>query len=161
MAGRTNPSRTGPTERVEDHGRSGSGPGPAGRCSWRSRLSGAGGCLALGGGGGQPVGLGAGLDDVGLEGEPVHDRLAEPLVGEGLVPLGERPVRGDRDRVPLLALGEDLEQQFGAVPVELDVAQFIQLCGYPHSCTYAETATMPNGVSAWLAATGEGNARSA
>ena len=76
--------------------------------------------------GAQPVGLGAGLDDVGLEGDPVDDRGAEPRVGEGAGPFGERGVRRDRDRGAFLAFGEDLEQQLGAAAVELQVAQFVE-----------------------------------
>jgi hypothetical protein len=33
---------------------------------------------------GEPVGVGAGLDDVAAEGEPVDDRGAEPWIGERL-----------------------------------------------------------------------------
>jgi hypothetical protein len=76
--------------------------------------------------GAQPVGLGAGLDDVGLEGDPVDDRGAEPRVGEGAGPLGERGVRRDRDRGAFLAFGEHLEQQLGAAAVEFEVAQFVE-----------------------------------
>jgi hypothetical protein len=38
-------------------------------------------------GGAQPVGVGAGLDDVGVEGEPVDDGRAQPGVGEGTGPF--------------------------------------------------------------------------
>ena len=34
----------------------------------------------------EPVAGGAGLDDVGVEGQPVHDRGGEPRVGEGGAP---------------------------------------------------------------------------
>jgi hypothetical protein len=63
---------------------------------------------------------------VGVEGDPVHVGRAEPRVGEGLLPLGERRVGGDRDRASFLAFGEDLEQQFGSGLVEVEVAQFVQ-----------------------------------
>ena len=76
--------------------------------------------------GAQPVGLGAGLDDVGFEGDPVHDRGAEPGVGEGAGPFGERGVRRDRDRGAFLAFGEHLEQQLRAAAVEFEVAQLIE-----------------------------------
>jgi hypothetical protein len=66
----------------------------------------------------EPVRLGAGFDDVAAEGEPVDDGGAEPGVGEGLAPAGERLVGGDRDRVLLLALGENLEEEFGGTAVE-------------------------------------------
>src|ERR1019366_2206868 len=65
--------------------------------------------LAAGGGGAQPVGAGAGGDDVRVVGEPVHDRGAQPGVGEGGGPFGE-----------------DLEQQLGAAAVQLDVAELVQ-----------------------------------
>jgi hypothetical protein len=38
-------------------------------------------------GGAQPVGVGAGVDDVGVEGEPVDDGGAEAGVGEGAGPF--------------------------------------------------------------------------
>ena len=38
---------------------------------------------------GEAVGVGAGLDDGAVEGEPVDDRGAEPGVGEGLGPAGD------------------------------------------------------------------------
>ena len=69
--------------------------------------------------GAQPIGLDAGFDDVGLEGDPVDDGGAEPRVGEGASPFGDCGVGGDRDRGAFLAFGEHLEQQFGAAPVEL------------------------------------------
>jgi hypothetical protein len=77
-------------------------------------------------GGAQPVGVGAGLDDVCLEGEPVDDGSTQPRVGEGGCPLGEGGVGRDRDGGAFFAFGEDLEQQLGAAPVQLEVAQFVQ-----------------------------------
>src|SRR5258705_2516480 len=89
------------------------------------RLSGPGGLVA-GLGGAQPVGVGAGGDDVGVEGEPVDDGGAEPGVGEGAGPFGEGRVGRDRDGGAFLAFGEDLEQQLGTAPVQFEVAQFVQ-----------------------------------
>ena len=85
----------------------------------------AGGGLAAGGRA-EPVGAGPGGDDVGVVGEAVDDRGAEPRVGERLGPLAERGVGRDRDGGLLLSLGEDLEQQLGAAPVQLDVAELVQ-----------------------------------
>ncbi len=73
----------------------------------------------------EAVGLGAGLEDVAAEGEPVDDGGAESGVGEGLAPAGEGVVGGDGDGVLLLAFGEDLEEEFGAAAVELHVAEFV------------------------------------
>src|SRR5260370_35205336 len=82
--------------------------------------------MAGGGGGAQPVGAGAGLDDVGVVGEPVDDRGAQPRIGEGGGPLAERGVGGDRDGGFLFPFGEDLEQQLGAAAVQPDVAELVQ-----------------------------------
>jgi hypothetical protein len=92
---------------------------------------------------GQPVGGRAGLDDLSGEGEPVDDGRAEPRVGEGLGPAGERLVRGDGDCRSLFSLGEYLEELFGAAAVEFQISQLINLCGHPHSGIHADTATMP------------------
>jgi len=58
---------------------------------------------------------------VGAEGEAVNDSDGEPGVIEGLAPFGERRVGGDGDGDTLRSLGQDLEEQFGAVRVEVDV----------------------------------------
>src|SRR6516165_6937447 len=79
-----------------------------------------------GSGGAQPVGAGTGLDDVRVEGEPVDDGGAQPRVGEGGRPFAEGGVGGDGDGGAFLALREDLEQQLGAAPVQLEVAQLVQ-----------------------------------
>jgi len=55
----------------------------------RNSVPSAGCVLVLLLGVGKAVGVGAGLDDGAAEGEPVHDRCAEPRVGEGLRPAGE------------------------------------------------------------------------
>jgi transposase len=78
-----------------------------------------------GSGAGEAVGVGAGLDDVAAEGQPVDDGGAEPGIGEGLGPAGKRVVGRDRDGGFLLAVGEHLEQQFRAALIELHIAQFI------------------------------------
>ena len=66
----------------------------------------------------------------------VDDRGGEAGVGEGLSPLGERCVGGDRHGCPLLTLGppadagiprsEHLEEQFGSARVEVDVAELVE-----------------------------------
>ena len=98
-------------------------------------------------GGVEPVRRCAGLDDVGVEGQPVDDGGCEAGVGEGGAPFGEGGVGRARDGGFLLACGDDLEQQFGAAGVEPDVADLVDLCGYPHRSTYADTATMPRRVA--------------
>lgn len=44
---------------------------------------------------------------------------------EGLGPPAEGLVGGDGDAVLLLSLGQGLEEQFGAVPVEFHVSEFV------------------------------------
>ena len=97
----------------------------------------------VGSGGAEPVGVAAGGDDVGAEGESVDDRGGQSRVGEGGAPFGERSVGGARNGCAFLPGGDDLEKQFRASGIEVDVANLVQLCGYPHSWTYADTATMP------------------
>jgi len=72
---------------------------------------------------------------VGVEGDAVDDRGDQSRVGEHRTPLAERKVGPDPDRRSLFAVGDDLEQQFGAARVDLDVAELVNLCGCPHSAT--------------------------
>ena len=76
-------------------------------------------------GGAQPVGVGAGVDDVGVEGEPVH-RRGEEGVGERGSPFAERGVGGAGDGGSFLGGGDELEDQFGATSVESDVVDFVE-----------------------------------
>ncbi|WP_329139764.1 hypothetical protein OG552_34380 [Streptomyces sp. NBC_01476] len=39
-----------------------------------------------------------------------------------------------------------MEQQFRAGFVQIEISEFVDLCRYPQSWIYAETATMPTGV---------------
>lgn len=48
---------------------------------------------------------------------------AQPRVGERLAPLAERRVGGDRDRGPLVALGQHQEQELGPPSVEVQVPE--------------------------------------
>jgi hypothetical protein len=64
--------------------------------------------------GGQPVGLGAGLQDVRVEGDAVDYGGDEAGVGEYGSPFAERQIRTDRDGGSFLPFGDDLEEQFGA-----------------------------------------------
>ncbi len=99
--------------------------------------------------------MGAGFDDLAGEGEAVDYRGAEPGISEGFCPGGEGLVGGDGDRRAFLSFGEDLEQQFGAAAVELQVAQFVELSRYRNRSTYADPVTMPPALrvserSCWL-----------
>ena len=63
---------------------------------------------------------------MGVEGDPVDDGGDEAGVGDDLAPFAERQVRGHGDGGFLFSFGEDLEQQFGASGVELDVAELVE-----------------------------------
>src|SRR5208283_1988798 len=85
-----------------------------------------GGWLAgAGPGAGETVRLAAGLDDGGVEGEPVDDRGAEAGVGEGPGPAAERLVGGDGHACLLLPFRQYLEEQLGAAAVEFHVAELV------------------------------------
>ena len=76
--------------------------------------------------GAEAVGLGAGFDDVGVEGDSVDDRGDEAGVGEDGSPLAEGQVACDADGGFFLSFGDDLEEQFGAAGIDVDVAEFIE-----------------------------------
>src|SRR5947207_638106 len=65
----------------------------------------------------ESVAVGAGLDDVCVEGDAVDDGGDEARVGDDLAPLAERQVGRDGDAGLLFAFGEDLEQQLAAAGV--------------------------------------------
>jgi hypothetical protein len=88
-------------------------------------------------------GLGAGVDDVGFVGEAVDDGFREAGVGEDLCPFAEREVGRDYQAAAFVALGEDLEDEFGGTVGQFEIAELVELCGYRHSLTYADRVTMP------------------
>ena len=85
-------------------------------------------------------GLGAAVDDVGAVGDAVDDRFREPRVGEDLAPFAEREVGGDDQRAAFVAFGDDLEDELGGAVGEREVAELVELCGYPHSSTRLATS---------------------
>jgi hypothetical protein len=89
------------------------------------RLAGVGGSF-LAACAGEPVAAGPGLDDVGVEGEPVHHCCGEAGVGEGVAPFGEGGVGGAGDGRPFFSGGDDLEQQLRAARIQGEVADLIQ-----------------------------------
>ena len=89
------------------------------------RLLGEGGGLGLFLGCAQPVAVGPGLDDVGVEGEPVDDGGGQAGVGERPAPFAEGVVAGHADRCSFFAFGQDLEEQLGAAGVDADVAELV------------------------------------
>ena len=64
-------------------------------------------------------------------------------VAQDLSPGGDRTV-GSHDRRGFgVPLRYDLEQGRGALGGQRQVPQFVNLCGYRHRLTYADTATTP------------------
>ena len=66
-----------------------------------------------------------GVDDVGVEGEPVDDGGGQAGVGERPAPFAEGVVAGHADRCSFFAFGQDLEEQLGAAGVDADVAELV------------------------------------
>jgi hypothetical protein len=51
---------------------------------------------------------------------------ASRRVGEDLGPLAERQVGGDDQRAAFVALGEDLEDEFGSAVGQREVSEFVK-----------------------------------
>ena len=57
--------------------------------------------------------------------QPVQQGRGHALALEHLHPVRKRQIAGDQQAGPLVAVGEDLEQQFRAGAAEAQVAQFV------------------------------------
>jgi len=76
-------------------------------------------------------------------GEAIEERSGELLVtAEDLGPLAEGEVAGDGDRLLLVAVGDEVEEQLASGAVEGDEADLVDLCGAPHKSTYGDTSLM-------------------
>jgi hypothetical protein len=67
------------------------------------------------------VGGTAGLDDLSGERQPVNNRSAQSRVSECLCPGRESLVGGNSDSRALFPFGENLEQQPGSAPIQLQM----------------------------------------
>ena len=65
------------------------------------------------------------LQDMDVGGEPVQQRAGEAFRPEDRSPFVEGQVGGDQDGAPLVALAEDLEEEFRSVGGQGDEAQFV------------------------------------
>ena len=65
------------------------------------------------------------LQDMDVVGEPVQQHAGEAFRTEHLGPLIERQVGGDQDGAPLVALAEDLEEEFRSGGGQGHEAQFV------------------------------------
>ena len=73
----------------------------------------------------EAVALAVHLQDVDVVGEPVQQRAGEALRAEDLGPFVEGQIGGHHDGAPLVALAEDLEEEFRAGGGQGDEAQFV------------------------------------
>ena len=91
---------------------------------------------------GQADGLAGGLADVGVVQEPVDRGRGEGL-GHQLVEGRRVEVGGQRDRAFLVRGIDQAVEALGGVGGNGQQPDVVELCRYPHSLTYADTATMP------------------
>src|SRR3954447_22676739 len=95
----------------------------------------------------EAVGVAFEGEDLGVVDEPVDHRGGGDLVAEDLTPGRERLVGGDDQAGAFVAAADEHEHQGGGVRVKRDVSDLVDLCGYPHRSTCADTATMPTSSS--------------
>jgi hypothetical protein len=81
---------------------------------------------------------------VGVVDEAVDQPSGDHGVAEDLAPGLEAAVAGEDDRAAFVAARDEREEQVGGLAFQRQVADLIDLCGHPHSATYADAATMPN-----------------
>ena len=83
------------------------------------------------------------VDDPGVIGEAVHDRVRRDPVRERFGPVARTGLRSDHRREAVFPVREDGEQVARGVAIDTDGEEVVDLCGYPHRSIYADTATMP------------------
>ena len=75
--------------------------------------------------------------------EAVEEADGGRLLGEEVPPVLEGPVRGDRQRTPLVGSGDQSEEELGAGVLERGEADLVDLSRRRDRSTYADTATIP------------------
>lgn len=75
--------------------------------------------------------------------EPVEEADGGDVFGQEPSPGFEGPVGADAQAAAFVGGGDEPEQQLGAGVIQRCEADFVDLYGYPHSSTYADTVTMP------------------
>jgi hypothetical protein len=91
----------------------------------------------------EPVAVSFQCDDLGAVDEAVDHGGGDGVVAENLSPAAEWLVACDAEAGSFVAAAYELEEQVGGLYLEGDVADLVDLCGYPHRSTYADTGTMP------------------
>ena len=75
----------------------------------------------------QPEAAAAGADDGGAVGEAIEEGRGQLLVaGEDLRPLAEGEIARHEDGAPLVARGEEIEEQLAAGAIERDEAELVE-----------------------------------
>jgi hypothetical protein len=84
-------------------------------------------------------------DDGGVVSEPIEKGGGELLVAsEDRHPIGKRQIRRDDDAAPLVARGDEIEEQLAAAAIEGHESELVELCGAAHKSINGETAVMSN-----------------
>ena len=65
------------------------------------------------------------LEDMAMVGESIQQSRSHAFALEDMIPIAERQVAGDQQAAAFIAIGEDLEQQFGSRAAEREVAEFV------------------------------------
>ena len=73
----------------------------------------------------EPIAVAVHFEDMDVVGQPIEERTGQPLGPEHASPLVERQIAGDDGGAALVALTEDLEQEFGAGRRQGYIAEFI------------------------------------
>ena len=82
------------------------------------------------------------LDHAGVVQEPVEQRGGHDRVAEHGAPLGEALVRGEDHGALLVAGVHEVEEEVGALRVDGDVADLVELCCAQHNSTYVKWPVM-------------------
>ena len=86
--------------------------------------------------------------------DAVDHRGSDGLVAEDTTPAAEGQVGCEDQRGVFVATGHELEEEVRGVLLEGQVADLVDLCGYPHRPTYAEPATMPKAAASGVVGLG-------
>ena len=80
--------------------------------------------------------------DVRVVRQPVEQSGGELLIAEDLDPFAECQIGRDERRTALVAIGQQIEEQFTALSLEWHETQFVELCGAPHNSINVERLVM-------------------
>src|SRR5262245_28415967 len=90
----------------------------------------------------EPVGIAPDIEGDGVVEDAVQDRGRDHPVPEDLSPAAEALIAREDHGAALVAAADQLEEQVGALAVDGQVADLVDLCGAPHKSTYGEHPLM-------------------